>query len=126
MPQLIGESGGKWEPTKADKPPPYRPPPLASKGGEAQWRKPEVRNEINSGNDRSPKWGLSHTLPNNTANQQLRDELTKFRRMVVRNAQPQARPLFKVTYQKPYPEFIDEQNPIPLQDAYIPNIQRGR
>ena len=34
--------------------------------------------------------------------------------MVVQNAQPQARPLFRITYQKPYPEYIDEQNPFPL------------
>ncbi|KAM2778986.1 hypothetical protein COP1_014303 [Malus domestica] len=32
MPQLIRESSGKGEPTKVDKLPPYRPPPLASKG----------------------------------------------------------------------------------------------
>ena len=62
----------------------------------------------------SPKWGASYTPHNNTANQQLIDKLAELRKMVVRNAQPQARPLFRVTYQKPYPEFIDEQNPFPL------------
>ncbi|KAM1462826.1 hypothetical protein ACFX1R_049168 [Malus domestica] len=34
--------------------------------------------------------------------------------MVVRNAQPQARSLFRIAYQKPYPDVIDEQNPFPL------------
>ncbi|XP_068336662.1 uncharacterized protein [Pyrus communis] len=34
--------------------------------------------------------------------------------MVVRNVQPQACPLFRIAYQKPYLEFIDEQNPFPL------------
>ena len=29
------------------------------------------KKEINSGNNRSPKWELPHTPPNNTANQQL-------------------------------------------------------
>ena len=34
--------------------------------------------------------------------------------MVVQNAQPQARPLFRITYQKPYPEYVDEQNHFPI------------
>ncbi|KAM2695426.1 hypothetical protein EV1_039920 [Malus domestica] len=34
--------------------------------------------------------------------------------MVVQNAQPHACPLFRITYQKPYPEYIDEQNLFPL------------
>ncbi|KAM3013666.1 hypothetical protein FF2_026484 [Malus domestica] len=34
--------------------------------------------------------------------------------MVAQNAQPQAHPLFRITYQKPYPEYVDEQNPFPV------------
>ncbi|XP_068328113.1 uncharacterized protein [Pyrus communis] len=34
--------------------------------------------------------------------------------MVAKNAQPQARPLFRITYQKPYPKYIDEHNPFPI------------
>ncbi|KAM2313274.1 hypothetical protein ACFX1S_026466 [Malus domestica] len=33
-----GECSGKCEPTTIDKPHPYRPSPLANKGGEARWR----------------------------------------------------------------------------------------
>ncbi|CAN6718184.1 unnamed protein product [Malus baccata var. baccata] len=33
---------------------------------------------------------------------------------VAQNAQPRARPVFRITYQKPYPEYIDELNPFPL------------
>ena len=115
MPQLIGESSGKGEPTRIDKPSPYRPPLMATRERESRWRKPDTRNEANSGNDRGPRWDLRpHTPPNNAANQQIRDELAELRRMVVRNAQPQPHPLFRIAYQKPYPEFIDEQNPFPL------------
>ncbi|KAM2264549.1 hypothetical protein ACFXTI_040700 [Malus domestica] len=88
----------KAGPTKLDKPLRSRPSPLVSKGGDAKWRKPEPRKEINSGNDCSPKWELPYTSPNNTANYQLRDELDELRMMVVRNAQPQAHLLFRVTY----------------------------
>ncbi|XP_070675884.1 uncharacterized protein [Malus domestica] len=42
------------------------------------------------------------------------DELAELRRAVVQNAQPRARLGFRITYQKPYPEYIDEQNPFPL------------
>ena len=49
------QGSGKGEPTKADKPPSYRPPPLASKGGDAKWKKLEPRKEIFLGNDRSSK-----------------------------------------------------------------------
>ncbi|KAM1329105.1 hypothetical protein ACFX2F_013304 [Malus domestica] len=97
-----------------DKPPPYRPSPLANKGGGARWRKPEPKKETFSGNDCSPKWELPHTPHSNIANQQLRNELAELRMMIVQNAQPQAHPLFRITYQKPYPEYIDEQNPFPL------------
>ncbi|XP_070667433.1 uncharacterized protein [Malus domestica] len=48
------------------------------------------------------------------ATQQLREELAELWRTVAYNAQPRARPVFRVTYQKPYPEYIDEQNPFPL------------
>ncbi|KAM2174458.1 hypothetical protein ACFX1Q_033975 [Malus domestica] len=40
IPYIIGESSGKSEPTTVDKPPPYRPPPLASQGGGTKWRRP--------------------------------------------------------------------------------------
>ncbi|KAM0986415.1 hypothetical protein ACFX13_013831 [Malus domestica] len=105
MSQLIRESSGKGEATNVDKPPP----------GRARWRKPKPKKETFSGNDRSPKWEPPHTPPNNIANQQLRDKLAKLRRMVLHNAYPQARPLFRITYQKPYPEYIDEHNPFPLK-----------
>ncbi|KAM1234662.1 hypothetical protein ACFX2J_004214 [Malus domestica] len=41
MPIMTGESSGKESFATSDKPPPYRPPPLANKGGGANWRKPE-------------------------------------------------------------------------------------
>ncbi|KAM1169159.1 hypothetical protein ACFX19_031517 [Malus domestica] len=110
MPQLVGDSSGKGVPTKPDKPLPYRPLSLASNGGDARWRKPEPSKETFSGNDRSPKWEPPHTLPNNTAHQQLKDELAELRRMVVRNAQPQAHSLFRITYQKSYLEYVNEHN----------------
>ncbi|XP_050125792.1 uncharacterized protein LOC126603081 [Malus sylvestris] len=34
--------------------------------------------------------------------------------MVVQNVQPQAHLLFMFTYQKPYPEYVDEHNPFPV------------
>ncbi|KAM1884873.1 hypothetical protein ACFX14_037618 [Malus domestica] len=34
--------------------------------------------------------------------------------MVVQNAQPQAYPMFRITYSKLYLEYIDEYNPFPL------------
>ncbi|KAM2004821.1 hypothetical protein ACFX15_000076 [Malus domestica] len=43
------------------------------------------------------------------ANQQLMNKLAELRRMVMQNAQPQACPMFKITYQKPY-HYVDEQN----------------
>ncbi|KAM2784231.1 hypothetical protein COP1_013637 [Malus domestica] len=114
MPQLTGESSGKCELTIVDNPPPYRPPPLANKGGGARWRKPKTKKETFSGNDRSPKWEPPLSPHNNTANQQFREELAELRKMGVHDAQPQAHPLFRITYQKPYPEYIDKQNPFPL------------
>ena len=98
----------------AGKPPHYRPPPLVDKEGETRRRQPEPKKKTFSGNDCSPKWGPPCTPHNNAANQQYRNELTELRRMVVHNAQPQAHPLFRITYQKLYLEYIDEQNPFPL------------
>ncbi|KAM1814915.1 hypothetical protein EV2_028993 [Malus domestica] len=89
MPEWIGESSGKKESTKMDKPLPYRPPLLTNKGGERKWRKPEPNKEVNSGNNHSPRWEpRPRSPPSNGANQQIRDELADLRRMVVRNAQP--------------------------------------
>ncbi|KAM1750648.1 hypothetical protein ACFX11_008863 [Malus domestica] len=85
MPQLIRESSGKGEPTKVDKPPPFRSPPLAIKGGYAKWKQPDPKKETFSGNDHSPKWGASYTPYNNTVNQQLRNELAELRMMVAQN-----------------------------------------
>ncbi|KAM1020189.1 hypothetical protein ACFX2C_041599 [Malus domestica] len=114
MPITTGESSQKESSAASDKPLPYRPPPFAHKGG-ANWRKPESKKETFAGNDRSPKNESALLFQNNnTTTQQLRDELTELRRAVVQNAQLWARPVFWVTYQKPYPEYIDEQNPFPL------------
>ncbi|KAM1853825.1 hypothetical protein ACFX14_009733 [Malus domestica] len=115
MPITTGEFSGKESSITSDKPLPYRPPSMAHKGGGANWRKPASKKEAFTGNDRSPKNESAFLFQNNnTATQQLRDELVELRRAVVQNAQPQARPMFRVTYQKPYPEYIDEQNPFPL------------
>ncbi|KAM2766056.1 hypothetical protein COP1_022020 [Malus domestica] len=115
MPATIGETSGKEGSSTADKPPPYRPPPLVNKGGGTSWRNPEPRRETSAGNDRSPKiepalFGHNDTL----ATQQLREELAELRRAVAQNAQPRARPVIRITYQKPYPEYVDELNPFPL------------
>ncbi|KAM1326576.1 hypothetical protein ACFX14_011104 [Malus domestica] len=113
---MMGETSEKGTTTTiSDKPSPYRPPPMVSKGGGSNWRKPEPRREVNAGNDRSPKIEsaiLGHN--DNSATQQLREEFAELRRTVTQNAQPRARPVFRITYQKPYPEYIDEMNPFPL------------
>ncbi|KAM2901311.1 hypothetical protein FF1_007309 [Malus domestica] len=120
MPGMMGETSGKeatttTTTTASDKPPPYRPPPMVNKGGGSNWRRPEPRREANAGNDRSPKIGSAILGYNdNLATQQLREELAELRRTVTQNAQPRARPVFRITYQKPYPEHIDELNPFPL------------
>ncbi|KAM2117324.1 hypothetical protein ACFX1R_010888 [Malus domestica] len=115
MPATIGETSGKEGSSTADKPPPYRPPPLVNKGGGTSWRKPEPRREASAGNDRSPKIKPALLGHNDTlATQQLREELAELRRAVAQNAQPRARPVFRITYQKPYPEYVDELNPFPL------------
>ncbi|KAM1418421.1 hypothetical protein ACFXTO_022093 [Malus domestica] len=114
MPITMGESNQKESFAAPNKPLPYRPPPLAHKGGGTNWRKPESKKEAIIGNDRSPKDESALLFQNNTATQQLRNELAELRRAVVQNAQPRARPIFMITYQKPYPEYIDEQNPFPL------------
>ncbi|KAM1624476.1 hypothetical protein ACFX2K_022653 [Malus domestica] len=115
MPATMGETSGKEGSSTADKPPPYRPPPLVNKGRGTSLRKPEPRREASAGNDRSPKiepalFGHNDTL----ATQQLREELPELRRAMAQNAQPRARPVFRITYQKPYPEYVDELNPFPL------------
>ncbi|KAM1169133.1 hypothetical protein ACFX19_031494 [Malus domestica] len=115
IPVMIGETSRKEGTITSDKPPPYRPPPLANKGWGTNWRKPEPRREAGAGNDRSPK--IESALighDDNSATQQLREELAELRRTVAQNAQPQARLVFRVTYQKPYPKYIDELNPFPL------------
>ncbi|KAM2961338.1 hypothetical protein FF1_030925 [Malus domestica] len=115
MPIITGEPSGKEGFVTSDKPPPYRPPPLTNRGGGANWRKPESKKEAGAGNNRSPKNEAALIFHNNnTATQQLSEELAELRRTVAHNAQPQARPVFRVTYQKPYPEYIDEQNPFPI------------
>ncbi|KAM1338418.1 hypothetical protein PS2_037088 [Malus domestica] len=98
MPQLIEESSRKCEFTTADKPPFYRPTPLANKEQGAKWRKSEPRKKAFAGNDCSPKCETPHIPPNNIANQQLRKKLAELRIMVLQNAQPQACPLFRITY----------------------------
>ncbi|KAM1567215.1 hypothetical protein ACFXTH_046358 [Malus domestica] len=115
MPAMMGETSGNEGSTTSDKPPPYRPPPLVNKGGGTSWRKPEPRREASAGNDQSPK--IESTLLGHNdilATQQLREELAELRRTVAQNAQPRARPVFRITFQKPYPEYIDELNPFPL------------
>ncbi|KAM0987893.1 hypothetical protein ACFX14_012089 [Malus domestica] len=115
MPIMIGKSSGKESFTTSDKPPPYRPPPLANKGGGGvNWRKPESKKEAGAGTDRSLRNEFAFIFHDNRITQQLREELVELRRTVAHNAQPRARPVFRVTYQKPYPEYIDEQNPFPL------------
>ncbi|KAM1341992.1 hypothetical protein ACFX2F_006375 [Malus domestica] len=51
MPITTGESSQKESSAAADKPLPYRPPPLAHKGGGTNWRKPESKKEAFAGND---------------------------------------------------------------------------
>ncbi|KAM2981390.1 hypothetical protein FF2_012696 [Malus domestica] len=51
MPITTGESSGKESFITSDKPSPYKPPPLANKGGGANWRKPESKKEASAGND---------------------------------------------------------------------------
>ncbi|KAM2147818.1 hypothetical protein ACFX1Q_004520 [Malus domestica] len=115
MPITTRESSGKESFITSDKPPPYRPSPLANKGRGANWRKPESKKEVGAGNDRSSKNKYALLFQNNNiVTQQLREELAELRRTVACNAQPRARPVFRVTYQNPYPECIDEQNPFPL------------
>ncbi|KAM1164937.1 hypothetical protein PS2_024186 [Malus domestica] len=115
MPIMIGESSGKESFATSDKPPPYRSPPLANKGGgRVNWRKPESKKEVSAGTDRSSKNEFAFIFRDNIATQQLREKLAELRRTVAHNAQPRARPVFRVTYQKPFPEYIDEQNPFPL------------
>ncbi|KAM1375247.1 hypothetical protein ACFX2I_025704 [Malus domestica] len=116
LPATAGETSGKeTTTTTSDKPLPYRPPPMVNKGGGSNWRKSETRREANAGNDRSPKIESAiHGQNDNLATQQLREELAELRRTVIQNAQPRVRPVFRVTYQKPYPEYIDELNPFPL------------
>ncbi|KAM1263583.1 hypothetical protein ACFX2G_029185 [Malus domestica] len=112
---MMGETSGKESTTTSDKPSPYRPPPLVNKGGGTNWRKPEPRRKASAGNDRSPKIEsalLGHN--DNLATQQLREELAELRRIVAQNAQSRPRPVFRITYQKPYPEYINELNPFPL------------
>ncbi|KAM2888265.1 hypothetical protein FF1_012016 [Malus domestica] len=112
---MIGKSSGKESFTTSDKPPPYRPPPLANKGGGGvNWRKPESKKEAGAGTDRSLRNEFAFIFHDNRITQQLREELVELRRTVAHNAQPRARPVFRVTYQKPYPEYINEQNPFPL------------
>ncbi|KAM1125939.1 hypothetical protein ACFX2B_040681 [Malus domestica] len=108
MPITTGESSQKESFTAPNKPLPYRPPPLAHKGGGTNWRKLKSKKEAFIGNDRNPKDESAFLFQNKTATQQLRDELAELRRAVVQNAQPRARPVFRITYQKPYPEYIDE------------------
>ena len=43
MPQLMGECSGKGEPTTTDRPPPYRPPPMANKEGMLSAGSPSLR-----------------------------------------------------------------------------------
>ncbi|KAM1207380.1 hypothetical protein ACFX14_008110 [Malus domestica] len=116
LPATAGETSGKeTTTTTSDKPLPYRPPPMVNKGGGSNWRKSETRREANAGNDRSPKVESAiHGQNDNLATQQLREELAELRRTVIQNVQPRVRPVFRVTYQKPYPEYIDELNPFPL------------
>ncbi|KAM1504127.1 hypothetical protein ACFX1X_000274 [Malus domestica] len=122
---MMGDTSGKEGSTTSDKPPPYRPPPLVNKGGGTSWRKPEPRREASAGNDRSPKIEYALLGHNDIlATQQLREELAELRRTVAQNAQPRARPVFRITYQKPYPLYIDELNPFPLN--LCPHSQHSR
>ncbi|KAM1754309.1 hypothetical protein COP1_006638 [Malus domestica] len=100
MPIITGKSSQKESSAAPDKPLPYRPPPLAHKGGGTNWRKPESKKEAFIGNDRSPNDESALFFQNNIATQQLRDELAELRRAVVQNEQPRARPAFRITYQK--------------------------
>ncbi|XP_070668944.1 uncharacterized protein [Malus domestica] len=112
MPIITEELSGKEGFVTSDKPPSYRPTPFANKGGRANWRKPESKKGAGTGNDQSPKNEAALIFHNNnTATQQLREELAELRRTVAHNGQPQARPIFKVTYQKPYPEYINFKMP---------------
>ncbi|KAM2945851.1 hypothetical protein COP2_028718 [Malus domestica] len=81
MPITTEESSGKESFATSDKHPPYRPPSLANKEGGANWRKPESKKEAVVGNDRSPKNESAILFQNNnTATQQLREELSELRR----------------------------------------------
>lgn len=62
MNQQVKEPSGKGGSATAGKPPPYKPPPLANKGGEARWRQLEPKNKAFSGNERNSKWGPPYTL----------------------------------------------------------------
>ncbi|KAM2877073.1 hypothetical protein COP2_020019 [Malus domestica] len=64
----IRESSETGIPSAAGKPLPYRPSPLANKGGDARWRQPEPKNEAFSSNEHSPKWGRFYTPHNKAAN----------------------------------------------------------
>ncbi|KAM1610378.1 hypothetical protein ACFXTN_020785 [Malus domestica] len=111
----VEETSGKGLSTTRGKPLPYRPPSLVNKGRrEAKWRQPDIHSEAFLGIDHGSKWETFYPPYNNMANQQLRNELVELRMMVVPNCQPQARLMFRITYQKPYPEYVDEHNHFPF------------
>ncbi|XP_050142204.1 uncharacterized protein LOC126618161 [Malus sylvestris] len=85
---------------------------MADQSGDPSSPSGRVVLESPTASERSEGKGTSEELQATMI--QLREELAELRRTVAQNAQPRARPVFRVTYQKPYPEYIDELNPFPL------------